>query len=1142
MHKHADYVPLHLHSEYSLLDGAIKISELVETSKKWNLPAVAITDHGNMFGAVAFYKSMTKADIKPIIGSELYVAPKSRLDKQKGATTAAGPSPREESPFHLVALARDNDGYKNLTELVSRAYTEGFYYRPRVDKELLEQYSGGLIFLSACMKGEVAYYLSLDMKEKAREAALFYKHIAGPENYYIELQENGIPAQTELNRKLLDLARELHINVVATNDCHYLRREDARAHDILLCIGTGKTVNDPNRLKFQGDGLYFRSPEEMAHAFADLPEAIRNTVEIAERCNVELKLKGHHLPKFQTETGEPPEDYIDKLAHEGLLRHFKTATPPEEYLARLRTELSVIKKMGFSSYFLIVWDFINNARLKGIPVGPGRGSAAGSLVSYCLGITELDPIRYDLLFERFLNPERISMPDVDTDFCRDRRQEIIDYVSNKYGRDHVAQIITFGTLGAKAAIRDVGRAMDVPYAEVDKIAKLVPEGPNVTIKDAISVEPQLKELYENGEQVKELIDIAQRLEGLSRHASTHAAGIVISPEPLTALAPLYRNPSDGSITTQFDMGSIDSLGLVKFDFLGLKTLTVINKAIKFIRENGTELDISALPLDDIKTFQLLGAGQSTGVFQFESSGMKELLIKMGPERFEDLVALNALYRPGPLGSGMVTDFIDRKKGKVPVKYDLPQLAPILEETYGVILYQEQVMRIAHELAGFTLGQADMLRRAMGKKKPEEMEKQKEAFVNGSVERGIPADKAKKLFDLMAKFAEYGFNKSHSAAYAYVAYQTAYLKAHFPVEFMAAMMSVDLDNTDKIMVYIRECQGMNIKVLPPDINVSEREFKVIDGAIRFGMGALKGAGAQAVDDIIEARDTPFKSFSDFMQRANSKKVNKKILEALVKAGAFDSLAITRKACFEQVAAGDKGRSFNQTSIFGDDMGGDIMYGMDSPQNPASNTQEWDMAELLAFEKEALGFYISGNPLQRFSRAGLLREAANSAKLNTMPNNAEVSVAGIVASIKKIKTKSDKGLMASMVLDGEDGQIEVIVFPDLYKEKSELVAKNVPVLVKGTVEANDKGTRVRAKQLQHLEELFSARPASNGKIELDVAEGADLNRLAAAVMEFRGKTPLFLRIESGGLEVLLETSCKINADDAFYAAVSGLIKNG
>ncbi len=1141
MHKHADYVPLHLHSEYSLLDGAIKISELVETSKKWNLPAVAITDHGNMFGAVQFYKSMTKADLKPIIGSELYVAPKSRLDKQK-ATTAAGPSPKEESPFHLVALAKDNNGYKNLTELVSRAYTEGFYYRPRVDKELLEQYSGGLIFLSACMKGEVAYYLSLDMKDKAREAALFYKHIAGPENYYIELQENGVPAQTDLNKKLLELARELHINVVATNDCHYLRREDARAHDILLCIGTGKTVNDASRLKFQGDGLYFRSPEEMKQAFADLPEAIRNTVEIAERCNVEMKLKGHHLPMFRPETGETPEEYLEKLAQEGLLRHFKGATPPEEYAARLQTELSVIKKMGFSSYFLIVWDFINNARKKGIPVGPGRGSAAGSLVSYSLGITELDPIRYDLLFERFLNPERISMPDVDTDFCRDRRQEIIDYVSNKYGRDHVAQIITFGTLGAKAAIRDVGRAMDIPYAEVDKIAKLVPEGPNVTIKDAISVEPQLKELYENGEQVKELIDIAQRLEGLSRHASTHAAGIVISPQPLTALAPLYRNPSDGSITTQFDMGSIDSLGLVKFDFLGLKTLTVINKAVKFINDNGTELDISALPLDDLKTFQLLGAGQSTGVFQFESSGMKELLIKMGPERFEDLVALNALYRPGPLGSGMVTDFIDRKKGRLPVEYDLPQLEPILKETYGIILYQEQVMRIAHDLAGFTLGQADMLRRAMGKKKPEEMEKQKESFVSGSVQRGIPAEKAKKLFDLMAKFAEYGFNKSHSAAYAYVAYQTAYLKTHFPVEFMAAMMSVDLDNTDKIMVYIRECQGMGIKVLPPDINVSEREFKVTGRAIRFGMGALKGAGAQAVDDIIEARgDKPFNSFSDFMQRVNSKKVNKKILEALIKAGAFDTLCITRKACFEQAAAGGKERAFNQTSIFGDDIGGDIMGDSLQPA-PAKSAQEWDMADLLAYEKEALGFYISGNPMQRFSRAGLLRETANSTKLNTMPNNAEVSVAGIVASIKKIKTKSDKGLMASMVLDGEDGQIEVIVFPDLYKEKSELVAKNTPVLAKGTVEANDKGTRVRAKQLQHLEELFAARPASNGKLELEVLEGADLNRLAAAVMENRGKTALFLRLESGGLEVLLETSCKITADDAFYAAVSGLIKNG
>nr|MDA8088580.1 DNA polymerase III subunit alpha [Nitrospiraceae bacterium] len=751
MKKQANYVPLHLHSEYSLLDGAIKISELVDTASGWNLPAVAITDHGNLFGAVEFYKKTTAAGIKPIMGCELYMASKSRHSRQK----------EEDGPFHLIALAKDEAGYGNLVKLVSKAYTEGFYYRPRIDRQLLEEHREGLIFLSACMKGEVPYYLSRGMKEKARESAGYFRETLGRENYFIELQENGLAEQVELNRMLLELARELDVEVAATNDCHYLRKEDHRAHDILLCIGTGKTVNDPSRMRFQGDGLYFKSPEEMTAAFSELPEAVKNTVEIAERCSVKFQLGKNLLPLFVTENGTGPGEMFERLAREGL-RQKCGDPPPPEYQGRFDHELSIIKRMGYESYFLIVWDFVNYARKKGIPVGPGRGSAAGSLVAYTLGITQLDPIRYNLLFERFLNPERVSMPDVDTDFCRDRRQEIINYVSGRYGQEHVAQIITFGTLGAKAAIRDVGRALDIPYQEVDRIAKLVPEGPNISIEYALEAEPALGSVYNEDKTVRELIDIAKRLEGLSRHASTHAAGIVISPEPLSNLVPLYKNPTDGSITTQFDMGSIDSMGLVKFDLLGLKTLTVIDKTVKFIKEGGANpgFSLEEIPLDDKASFALLGSGQTTGVFQLESAGMRDILIKMAPDRFEDIIAVNALYRPGPIGSGMIDDFLKRKKGVVPVKYDLQQLKNILDETYGVILYQEQVMQIAHVLAGFSLGQADILRKAMGKKKPEEMEKQKEAFIKGAVANSIPEAKARRLFDLMAKFAEYGFNKSH----------------------------------------------------------------------------------------------------------------------------------------------------------------------------------------------------------------------------------------------------------------------------------------------------------------------------------------------------------------------------------------------
>ncbi len=735
MHQHSDFVPLHLHTEYSLLDGAIRIKELITQAVGFRMPAVAITDHGNLFGAVEFYRLATKAGIKPIIGCEVYIAPGSRFEKRLNSNT-------EEASFHLILLAKDNNGYRNLVTLVTRAYTEGFYYKPRIDHDLLEQYSGGLIALTSCLKGEIPYYLQKGMVDKAREKALQYRHILGPENFYIEIQDNGIPEQEEVNKKLIELARDLHIGIVATNDCHYLRKDDARAHDILLCIQTGKTVNDQNRMRFSSESFYFKSPEEMKEAFRDIPEAILNTRAIAEKCNVEFSLGASLLPVYEVENGQSPEAILEKLAYEGL--HNKMGQGPDEtYRNRIRMELDVIRKMDYSSYFLIVWDFINYARKQGIPVGPGRGSAAGSLVSYCLGITDIDPVKYHLLFERFLNPERISMPDIDVDFCKDRRSEVIAYVAQKYGQDHVAQIITFGTMAAKAAIRDVGRALDIPYGEVDKIAKLVPNSLNITIEEAIKAEPQLKSLYDTEPKIKELLDVAIRLEGLSRHASTHAAGVVISPSPLTDYTPLYKNPSDGSIMTQFDMGSIEKIGLLKFDFLGLKTLTVINKTLKYIEGNGKEFSLKDISFDDDKTYELLSLGQTTGIFQLESAGMRDLLVKIGPNRFEDLIAIVALYRPGPMGSGMIDEFIKRKKGKIPVKYDLPQLKEILDETYGVILYQEQVMRIANKLANFSMGQADILRKAMGKKRPEEMEKQKETFIRGAIANGISEKKGDK---------------------------------------------------------------------------------------------------------------------------------------------------------------------------------------------------------------------------------------------------------------------------------------------------------------------------------------------------------------------------------------------------------------
>jgi DNA polymerase-3 subunit alpha len=1130
---HSDYVPLHVHSEYSLLDGAIKLDELVSTAAEYRMPAVAVTDHGNLFGAVQFYKKAVKAGVKPILGCEVYVAPGSRTDRQKTADNDAA--------FHLVLLARDNDGYKNLVTLVSRAYTEGFYYRPRIDRELLEQYSGGLIGLTACLQGEVPYHLRRGDMEGAREAALAYKHILGPENFFFELQENGVKEQAEVNRRLVELGRELHIGLVATSDCHYMKKADARAHEILLCIQTGKTMSDPARMRFEGDGLYFRSPEEMKEAFRDIPEAVMNTRTIAERCNVEFTLGASMLPRYVTPDGSRPREFLERLAGEGLRERFG-ADVPREYTERLERELDVIKKMGYPSYFLIVWDFINYAKQRGIPVGPGRGSAAGSLVAYSLGITEIDPIKYGLLFERFLNPERVSMPDIDVDFCKDRRGDVITYVSDKYGSDHVAQIITFGTMAARAAIRDVARAIDYPYADADRLAKLVPEGVKMTIRDALKLEPQLKDAYEGDDTVRELIDVAMRLEGLARHASTHAAGVVISPDPLTDYTPLYKSPSEDALTTQFDMGSVESMGLIKFDFLGLKTLTILEKTLALLKQSGIVFSLDDIPLDDKKTYEFLGTGQTTGVFQLESDGMKDILVKMQPGRFEDLIALVALYRPGPIKSGMIDDFIKRKKGQKAIQYELPELKDILDETYGVILYQEQVMSIANKLANFTMGQADVLRKAMGKKKIDVMDKQKELFIEGAVGNGIPEKKAARLFDLMAFFAEYGFNKSHSAAYAYISYQTAYLKAHYPVHFMAATLSADLDNSDKIVKSIKECRNMQIPILPPDVNLCGREFTVDHESIRFGLGAVKGAGTAAVDAIITVREEggAFCSLEDYRRRvALTGKVNKKVNESLVKSGAFDSLGEAdgslaelgrwRAEAMEDVCSAN-GVEVPSLSLFGQE---------DAAGSHAEN--KWDESELLKYEKGALGFYISGNPLSKYSRMLAFLNIRGIAELGEAMDGREVEIAGIVMGIRKIRTKKGD-LMASVTLEDEGGSADVIVFPELYKANAGLIEKDAPVLVTGTLECSEKGKKLVARELSSLDSLKKYN--GNGMKAVVSISGAspDLKALKGIVERATGNLPLYLKIQTRGAETLIQTSLGIDPDRHLVERIEDVFGKG
>lgn len=1127
------FVHLHLHTQYSLLDGGIRVDRLFERAKELGFESLAITDHGNLFGAVRFYQEAKKAQIKPIIGCELYVAPRSRFEKksQKGGSDAS---------YHLTVLVKDHVGYKNLIKLASLGYLEGFYYKPRVDKELLREMSSGLIALSGCLKGEISQALLKDDLDKAVEIAREYLSIFGEGNFFIEIMRLGLEEEAKVNSGLMEVSRITGIPLVATNDCHYLYPEDAEAHEVLLCIQTGAKLSDTNRMRMSTNQLYLRSPEEMKTLFADLPEAVDITSEIAERCNFDFDFEARHLPVFNVPGGKDVDEYLEELVREGLKKRQESGelcdeVSFEEYEKRLKYELSVIKKLGFSSYFLIVWDFVNYAKSSGVPVGPGRGSAAGSLVSYCLGITDIDPLRWGLLFERFLNPDRISMPDIDIDFCMEKRDRVLEYVKNKYGERSVAKIITFGTLSARAVVRDVGRVLGFSPKEVDRIAKMIPQSPSMDIDRALSLEPRLKEEMEKNPRIKKLIEIARKLEGLCRHASTHAAGIVITPDELTEYIPLYKNEKENEITTQYAKDELEALGLLKMDLLGLKTLTVIDTTLKLIETYKNEkLDLRHLPLDDEKTYALLQSGATSGVFQLESSGMKELLRRLKPSRFEDLIALVALYRPGPLGSGMVDDFIERKHGRKPIEYELPELEPILSETYGVILYQEQVMKIAEKVAGFTLSEADTLRKAMGKKKKEIMERMREKFITGATERGVDRSLAEELFAKMEKFAEYGFNKSHSAAYAMIAYQTAYLKAHYPVEFMAALISSEINRTEKIYLYIQECREMGIDVLPPDINESHVNFRIDGNSLRFGLAAIKGVGEAAACAIIEARgDKPFESFYDFCKRVVGHRVNKKTVEALIKAGAFDSLEKNRKAllegldeAMEKAAKASKKRG-NQPLLF-DVMGVDVQkdhdFRLPEVEPPSHN-------ELLSMEKEALGFYLSGHPLDTYLDRLKLFNVCSVSSLDSREEGEEVVVAGMVVSLKEITTRNGDR-MAFVNLEDREGRIEVVVFPELYKETDILLAMGEPVIVRGSVsvDVGNDAKKILAQEIALLKDGISHIDYDCFVFIEDKADVSVVKQIKELALRYPGDMKLVFVVYNGVFEVLINSGVSVSHDFA------------
>jgi DNA polymerase-3 subunit alpha len=1123
-----DFVHLHCHSEYSLLDGAIRIKDLCSRAKDLGMPAVALTDHGNMHGALVFRQKALDTGIKPIIGCEVYVAPGPRTEKN--ATSS------RQAAYHLVLLAQNRTGYQNLIKLVSEGYLTGFHYKPRVDKELLRQHSEGLIALSACLAGEVNRTLLSKGLDSGIAMAREYADIF-PGRFYLELQENGIAEQTRANQMLLEVMKETGLPPVATNDCHYLTREDSEAHDILLCIGTQRTVLDKERMRMETSEFYFKTMEEMEAAFSYCPEAISNTVKIAEMCDVELELGQHHFPIYDLPEGQSIDSEFERMAREGLTRRLENLNYTVDegaYWERLEYELGVIKEMGFPAYFLIVQDFINWAKDQKIPVGPGRGSAAGSLVAWALKITNLDPIPYDLLFERFLNIERVSMPDIDVDFCERRRLDVVAYVAEKYGRDHVAQITTFGTMKAKAAVRDVGRALGMSFADTDRIAKLIPEELKMTINKALEKEPELQAMTVGNPQVEKLIDVSRRLEGLARHASTHAAGIVISDRPMLDYLPLYKG-KEGEIVTQYDMKLVEKVGLIKFDFLGLRTMTVVEDALDIIERTGKPRpDLDALQLDDPATYEIFCSGETDGIFQVESSGMRKYLRMLKPTCFEDIIAMLALYRPGPLGSGMVDEFIKRKHGQIQVSYPHPSLEETLKPTYGVIVYQEQVMSCARVIANYTLGGADLLRRAMGKKKPEEMAKQRQKFMEGARENKIAEATAAEIFDLMEKFAEYGFNKSHSAAYALISYHTAFLKAHFPVAFMAALITSDLDNQDKVLKYISDCNDMGIEVQPPSVNVSMRHFSVKDGMVVYGLAGIKNVGAEAINEIVRERELngPYESLLDLCSRVNLRKATKRVLEFLIKAGAMDCFGAPRAAL---LAGLDKAAAQGQKRA--EDRNSGQLSLMSLAPAPKSKTPglgmsceeatipEWGHEELMAKEKEALGFYLTSHPLKAYARDIRRMGIKTLSECKGYAPDCEIKVAAVVTTKKEhITKKGDR--MAFCGLEDIAGDGEAIFFPEAYAKCRELLAGDAPLLITAKI-GKDRDADENSDQpgklkliVQDARPLMEAVAAGDEPIEVRLEEKnrPGLARLKEIFHRYPGPAKVRLRMVFDGLECL------------------------
>lgn len=1149
--KHENFVHLHVHTQYSLLDGMIRLDDLFKKAKEFAMPAMAITDHGNMFGAIDFYKQAYANGIKPIIGCELYVAPRSRFDKT--------PSAIGEATRHLVVLVKNMQGYKNLMKLTSFAHIEGFYYRPRVDKELLRACSEGLIASSACLHGEIAAHIVRGNMEAARNSAREYLEIFGEDNFYLEIMENGIPEQKIANQGLVELSKELSIPLIATNDCHYLNAEHAEAHNVLLCIQTGKTIEDADRMSLTSDQFYVKSPEEMRSLFAATPEAITNTVSVAERCNLTFEFGKFYLPKFEVKNPEESlDDYLDRKAVEGLeklmpvIMKYQTDDQNavwERYAKRLHTELDIIKKMGFAGYFLIVSDFIKHAKHNGVPVGPGRGSAAGSLVAYAIRITDIDPLRYGLFFERFLNPDRISMPDIDIDFCQERRGEIIRYVTEKYGKDKVTQICTFGKMMAKGVIRDVGRALNIPYGDADRIAKLVPTVLNITLAEAFKMEPRFAEERKKNPQIDKLLSLSLILEGLNRHSSVHAAGVVISDAPLVERVPLFAPKDD--IVSQYSMKDIEAVGLTKFDFLGLKTLTVIKNALNFIKEShNIDLNINVLPLDDQKTYALLMKGETDGVFQLESSGMKDLLVNFKPDHIEDVIALIAAYRPGPMK--MIPDFIARKHGKQQITYELPQLEPILKETYGIILYQEQVMQIANVIGGYTMSQADTLRKVMGKKQVSAMEKEKPRFLEGAKKQKINENKAKIIWDQMETFAEYGFNKSHSAAYAMITYQTAYLKAHYPVAFMAALLTSEKDNRDKIIKHMSNCKEMGINILPPDINESQKDFSISGENIRFGLAAVKNVGEAAIESIIAMRqESRFSSFMDFLTRIDLRKANRRVIESLIKCGSFDSLGYTRRQlmeyldpAMEEAQRTQKALLSNQASIFD-------QLNMDDPSktNAGSsfkvpNLPEWERKELLSIEKDTLGFYITGHPLHGYADKLKLVANVTSSGLTTKRDKDTIAIAGVISSLSERLTKK-KDIMCNIVLEDLEGSVGIIFWSDVYKKFYELLHADEPVVIQGTIDVGDESLKIIAQDVIPLiKALENPYKQVRFMIDCEKISPEKIISLYDTIKKYTGKYDGYIHIvnEKSETIVKLGEGTKLDICDRLQREADGILGEG